>query len=114
MEAAAVARGAQSHGLQFKAVKAISDEHDFEMPPMERFIRHDGQFRTAAFAVFIAIRPWLWTKAARLARNSAKASDALCAWLSQQDRDLEKLENSGSESHLIKATQPQATVQQWR
>ena len=43
MEAAAVARGAQAHDITFVGLKAISDEADFEMPPMERFIASDGQ-----------------------------------------------------------------------
>src|SRR5215813_2936792 len=34
MEAAAVALAAHAHGLEFSAVKAISDEVGFEMPPM--------------------------------------------------------------------------------
>src|SRR5215470_3144312 len=38
MEAAAVARAAQKYDLPFIAVKAISDELDFEMPEMARFI----------------------------------------------------------------------------
>ena len=46
MEAAAVARAAQAHDITFVGLKAISDEADFEMPPMERFIASDGQFRT--------------------------------------------------------------------
>ncbi len=45
MEAAAVARGAQKHGVQFMAFKAISDEVDFEIPAMQQFIKHDGRFR---------------------------------------------------------------------
>ena len=38
MEAAAVARAAQAHDITFVGLKAISDEADFEMPPIERFI----------------------------------------------------------------------------
>ncbi len=110
MEAAAVARVAQSHGIQFNAVKSISDENDFEMPPTERFIADDGQFRTQAFAGFVAVRPWLWVKAARLARNSTKAAKALCSWLSIEDRTLEKLDNSDLRSHPIRGDQTQPRV----
>jgi adenosylhomocysteine nucleosidase len=80
MEAAAVARAAQSHNLPFLAVKAISDDLNFEIPEMSRFIRA-GQFNTARFALHIAIRPWLWLRVFRLARNTRIASENLCAWL---------------------------------
>jgi adenosylhomocysteine nucleosidase len=85
MEAAAVARGAQARGVRFAAVKAISDESNFVMPPMERFIAADGHFRAANFALFAALRPWLWGRVAHMMRNSARASRALCRWLSTQD-----------------------------
>jgi len=80
MEAAEVARAAQKHNLQFLAVKAISDELNFEIPEMSRFIRN-GQFATAAFAAHLALRPWLWLRVFRLARNTVLASENLCAWL---------------------------------
>ena len=44
------------------AVKAISDESDFVMPPMDEFIAEDGAFRTESFVLFAALRPWLWGK----------------------------------------------------
>jgi adenosylhomocysteine nucleosidase len=80
MEAAAVARAAQSHGLPFLAVKAISDDACFEIPEMNRFVRQ-GRFETKLFLVHIAPRPWLWLNVIRLARNTRIASDNLCAWL---------------------------------
>ena len=80
MEAASVARVADTHGIRFVAVKTISDEMNFEMPDFARFIR-GGEFRTAAFAVHVAVRPRLWLKVARLARNTKLASENLCAWL---------------------------------
>jgi adenosylhomocysteine nucleosidase len=79
MEAAAVAEGAQARGIEFAALKAISDPADFSMPETERFVASDGQFRTAKFALHVAVRPWLWGSTITLARNSAKASRALCA-----------------------------------
>jgi adenosylhomocysteine nucleosidase len=109
MEAAAVARAAQLHSVPFIAVKAISDEHDFDVPPMDGFVSPDGKFHTAAFAVFIAIRPWLWGRTARLARNSAKASRVLCSWLDQYHRDAEKLQNSAPELHPTKGPFAQTT-----
>ena len=80
MEAAAVARAAQKHNLPFLAVKSISDELNFELPEMNLFIRQ-GQFRTKSFVLYIAPRPWLWPRVVRLARNTERASQNLCAWL---------------------------------
>jgi adenosylhomocysteine nucleosidase len=77
MEAAGVATAAAARGIGFSAIKVISDEFDFEMPAMERFIDAQGQFRTVAFAVFALLRPWFWLRVATLARNSRRASQAL-------------------------------------
>jgi adenosylhomocysteine nucleosidase len=92
MEAAAVALAAEARGIRFAAVKAISDEKDFELPAMDEFISPDGSFRTRQFALFVALRPWLWATALRLARNSARASHALCNWLEQM---IESEKNAG-------------------
>ena len=81
MEAASVAQGAQAHGIEFRAIKAVSDDAHFEMPPLVRFISAEGKFQTAKFALHIALRPWLWRTAIVLARNSSKASRALCVAL---------------------------------
>jgi adenosylhomocysteine nucleosidase len=101
MEAAAVARGAQAHDITFVGLKAISDEADFEMPSMERFVASDGSFRTAAFTAFVAFRPWLWLRVIQLARNSTKAAKALCEWLDQYNHDGEELDNWGPGVHPI-------------
>jgi adenosylhomocysteine nucleosidase len=77
MEAAAVAAAAVAHGIPFAASKVISDEWNFEIPEMDRFIDSRGQFRTASFAVFVALRPWLWSRVATLAGNSRKAAKVL-------------------------------------
>jgi adenosylhomocysteine nucleosidase len=77
MEAGAVAQGAQARGVEFAALKAISDAADFSMPPTERFVSSDGQFCTARFAMHVTMRPWLWGRTIALARNSGKASRAL-------------------------------------
>lgn len=80
MEAAAVAKAAMFHNLPFLAIKSISDELGFEMPAMAKFIR-SGQFQTGRFAFYVSLRPWLWLRVYRLARNTRVASDNLCAWL---------------------------------
>jgi adenosylhomocysteine nucleosidase len=79
MEAAAVAEGAQARGVEFAALKAISDAADSSMSATERFVASDRQFRTLNFALHVAVRPWLWRATITLARNSARASRALCA-----------------------------------
>jgi adenosylhomocysteine nucleosidase len=101
MEAAAVARGAQARGVGFMAVKAISDESDFHMPALDRFVDEKGQFKTGRFAVFSVLRPWIWPRVIELARNSAKASRALCAELERYIQEPEKSGVSGPELHPI-------------
>jgi len=78
MEAAAVARAVEARGAEFAVVKVISDEFDFDFPAMEWFVDSNGRFLETRFAWYVAIRPWLWPKVARLARNSRRASLALC------------------------------------
>jgi adenosylhomocysteine nucleosidase len=77
MEAAAVAQGAQARGVQFGAIKVISDASDFKMPAMDRFVAGDGSFRSRSFACYVVLRPWLWGSTIALARNSLRASRAL-------------------------------------
>ena len=60
MEAATVARLARAHGLQFSAIKVISDVADFDMSGLSGFATDDGQFRERAFALHAALRPWMW------------------------------------------------------
>lgn len=81
MEAASVARAAEARGVAFGVVKAISDEIDFEFPAIERFVDSEGRFSEGRFGVFAATRPWLWPRVIRLARNSSRASQALCGYL---------------------------------
>ena len=81
MEAAAVGRAAQLRGVGFGVVKVVSDEFDFSFPAMERFVDSEGRFLETRFALFAAVRPWLWPKVIELARNSNHASTALCEWL---------------------------------
>lgn len=80
MEGASVARAAQVHNLPFLAVKAISDDLNFEVDELNRFIR-DGHFQTKLLVFYLIPRPWLWLKMIRLARNTQLASHNLCAWL---------------------------------
>jgi adenosylhomocysteine nucleosidase len=91
MEAAAVAQGAQARGVEFGALKVISDAADFNLPAVDRFVAADGSFQSVRFACHVALRPWLWSATISLARNSAKASralsDALTSYLGREARD---------------------------
>src|ERR1700683_2657377 len=88
MEASAVAAAARSHGIAFGATKVISDPLNFEMPGMARFIDPQGRFRTASFAVFAALRPWLWRRVALLASDSRKAAKVLNEHLERFRQEL--------------------------
>jgi adenosylhomocysteine nucleosidase len=81
MEAAAVAQGARARGVEFAVLKAISDAADFSLPAIEGFVADDGTFRSFRFGCHAALRPWLWGTTMALARNSSKASEALCGAL---------------------------------
>jgi adenosylhomocysteine nucleosidase len=81
MEAAGVAKVARESNLAFRCVKAISDELDFFMPPLNRFVDSDGNFATASFMAWAAVRPGHWPGILRLVRNSSRAIHALCDWL---------------------------------
>jgi adenosylhomocysteine nucleosidase len=74
MESAAVAAVAREHGIEFTAIKAISDELKFEMPPFAEFVDSDGKFETMRFAAYIAMRPKWWSNIRQLQSNSKLAS----------------------------------------
>jgi adenosylhomocysteine nucleosidase len=95
MEAAAVAQGAQARGVEFGALKVISDAADFTLPAVDRFVAADGRFQSVRFGCHVALRPWLWGTTIALARNSAKAScalsEALTSYLGRETHDREAL-----------------------
>ena len=84
MEAAAVAEVARQEQIAFRCVKAISDELDFSMPPLNQFVDQQGRFRNARFTAWLAAHPQYWGATVALARNSKSASQALCKYLSDQ------------------------------
>lgn len=100
MEAAAVATAARAHSIKFGATKVISDELNFEMPHMARFIDSQGRFSAPKFALFVTLRPWLWLRVAALASNSRKAAKALGEHLRHWKQ--EPSESSEAEVHLYK------------
>lgn len=81
MEAAAVMRAAELRGVAFGVVKAVSDDSDFEFPSTEQFVNTDGEFLEMSFALWAALRPWLWPRVMILARNSGLAARNLCSQL---------------------------------
>ncbi len=93
MEAAAVAAAAQARGIVFGATKVISDELDFDMPGIGRFVSAEGRFKTPSFVLFAFLRPWLWWSVVVLALNSRKASRALSAALEDFCRDMPKADS---------------------
>lgn len=79
MEAHAVADYASVHHLPCVVIKVISDEHDAELPTVDKFIdQATGRFKSSSFAVHMMVRPWLWRKVIRLGRDTSVASRALC------------------------------------
>jgi adenosylhomocysteine nucleosidase len=81
MEGAAVARVAQENGIPFCAVKSISDELGFAMPPFNAYVTPDGKLALERFAAHVAVRPSYWPSLVQLARNAKKASLELSAAL---------------------------------
>ena len=77
MEAATVARLAQINNLSFRAIKAVSDAHDFELSSLSRFASPHGHFRTGAFALHTALRPHRWRQTMQLGSGSQRALRAL-------------------------------------
>jgi adenosylhomocysteine nucleosidase len=100
MEAAGVARAAQQRHIDFRCVKAISDEADFAMPPMAGFVDALGHFQSGKFAAWAVLRPWQWARVVALARNSRRATQALCQWL---EKDLSARPQAGDVVTLNRA-----------
>ena len=80
MEAAAVARLAGMRGIPFYCIKGVSDALTDNLPDFNPFIT-DGQFKTARFVLYAAIRPWYWPALARMGENSRKASQRIAETL---------------------------------
>ena len=81
MEAFAVGDVAHIYNVPFRAIKTISDEVDFPMPPMGEFVDDFGQFHIPRLLLYAAFRPAVWKPLIDLGRNSAKATIALTAAL---------------------------------
>ena len=81
MEAAGVAKVAMENDVRFRCVKAISDEFDFDMQPLNRFVDQEGNLETGKLVRWVSVRPQYWRAMIALGRNSRKATRALCDWL---------------------------------
>ena len=77
MEGAAVAQVAKERGIEFAAIKAISDDAEFVMPPLNRFIE-DGKFATRRFMAYIVLHPKWWSTLGKIKKNSEIATGKLC------------------------------------
>ncbi|HSY00991.1 MAG TPA: hypothetical protein VK819_02520 [Acidobacteriaceae bacterium] len=77
MEAATVARLAQSHGLAFHCFKAVTDGPNDNLPDFNRFTAPDGHLRMPAFLAYASVHPHYWGPLARLGKNSRLAANAL-------------------------------------
>ena len=77
MEAAAVAHVAKKRGLEFAAIKSISDDAEFDMPPLNRFI-DNGRFDTRRFLIYVALHPRWWGALGKIKKNSEIATEKLC------------------------------------
>ena len=92
MEGSAVAAVAEQHGIEFMAIKAVSDELNFPIPPLSRFINAKGKFKTLRFLVWVAIRPKWWLVIRQLNANSSVAAANLCQALSHLIKERSKAE----------------------
>ncbi|HYX68342.1 MAG TPA: hypothetical protein VE825_04360 [Terriglobales bacterium] len=81
MEGFAVGEVAQAHGLPFLAAKAVSDDVEFELPPLQEFVDGEGKFQAGRFALHAAAHPGWWPVIARLKHHSDRAAEALAGLL---------------------------------
>jgi adenosylhomocysteine nucleosidase len=92
MEAAGVASIADSCGLPFYAVKCVSDEVGFPMPPMNDFVDAEGKLHMATYGMKMLLHPAWWRPTWRLARNGQLAAVELCRALEHQIEQFRKIE----------------------
>lgn len=78
MEAATLARLAQANNIPFRALKAISDTLDEDLPDLNPYITPQGQFATGRFIGHVALRPPLWSTLARFGKQASLAAANLC------------------------------------
>jgi adenosylhomocysteine nucleosidase len=77
MEGASVAQVAAERHVPCCAVKTISDEFAFAMPPLNQYVDEDGKLAVERIAAHFAVRPAYWPSMVQLARNSKRAAAEL-------------------------------------
>ncbi len=77
MEAATVARLAGMQGLPFRAVKAVSDAHDFELESLARFASRRDIFGPGRLRCTRPCGPRIWRRTMQLGAGSQRALRAL-------------------------------------
>lgn len=83
MEAATLARLSLANGIPFRAIKAVSDTLEEELPDLNPYINNRGQFNTLRFAANAALHPSQWSGLARFGKQASLAAENLCAALDQ-------------------------------
>lgn len=78
MEAATVARLAAAHGLPFRAVKAVSDTVEEDLPDLNPFVTATGQFALGRFLAHVAVRPRYWGALSAFGKQASLAAANLC------------------------------------
>ena len=84
MEAATLARLALAHGLGFRAIKAISDTLEEDLPDMNPFVTAQGQFATARFIAHVATKPRSWSALAQFGKQAKLAAENLGAAIADE------------------------------
>lgn len=81
MEGAAVAEVAAEQGVPFLAIKAVSDNLQFDLPPLNQFVTAEGRFEILKFTLWAAFRPQWWRKIMQLKVISDQGARALAGLL---------------------------------
>lgn len=97
MEAAAVARLAAIRGIPICCFKAISDGPGAQLPDLNPFIDHGGQFRLVPFLGYIALRPQFWSALLKLGRTSSIAADSLASTVTKflEEKNVARTNETG-------------------
>jgi adenosylhomocysteine nucleosidase len=98
MEAAAVARLAEMHGIPMLCIKGVSDAAEAILPDLNPFIDSRGRMRMARFLAHIAVRPRFWPSLLHLGKNSTRAADAMRDLILKfmKEKNVEELIRTGS------------------
>ncbi len=78
MEAATLARLARAHDLPFRAIKAVSDTLDEDLPDLNPFVTPEGRFATPRFIAHMALRPRYWPVLVQFGKQASLAANNLC------------------------------------